>query len=192
MNEMSAQFWNLVEPEHLKVRAFCRKLSGDRHDGDDLYQDALVSALTGFGSLKNEEAFRSWLYRIVINRYKNRYRRPFWKRFVPLTNEISESVAGKNEAVLHGARRRLEIAFGAISPEEKGLITLFELQGWSISELALMTDKTEGNVKVKLSRIRKKMREALSRYLNEPSQRELRKLLTSEDEICVVTKPEKR
>ena len=189
---MSAQFWNLVEPEHRRVRAFCRKLAGDRHNGDDLYQDSLVRALTGFGSLKTREAFRPWLYRIVINRYKSRVRGSFWKRFVPLTTEIAEQTGGPDPAALHNARRRLEIAFRAVRPDERALITLFELQGWPVSELADLTGKSEGNIKVKLSRIRKKMRDALSRYLNESAEGELGNKIFSEDEICVVTKPEKK
>jgi len=39
-------FWKLVEPEHLRARAFCRKLTRNREDGDGLSQDALVWALT--------------------------------------------------------------------------------------------------------------------------------------------------
>ena len=89
MDRSRIRFWKLVEPEHLKIRAFCRKLMRDRDDGDDLYQESLVCALASFKNLKEEKSFRPWLYRIVINRFKNLRRRAWWKRFVPLTPEIA-------------------------------------------------------------------------------------------------------
>jgi len=191
MDRIRTQFWNLVEPEHLKVRAFCRKLMGDRDEGDDLYQDALVSALSGFASLRNLNAFRPWLYRIVVNTFKNRCRQAWWRKIIPLTEEIKETLGGKNPAPAYAARRRLEVAFRALSPDDRALVTLFELEGWKISEIAGMTGKTEGNIKVRLSRARKKMREALSRSMKWTEQPNL-KTLWSEDEICVVAKPGKK
>ncbi len=37
-------FWRHLEGEHPKMEAFCRRLAGNRDDGDDLYQDALLPA----------------------------------------------------------------------------------------------------------------------------------------------------
>jgi len=169
-------FWKLLEPEHLKARAFCRKLTGDRENGDDLYQDALVGALSGFADLKKTAAFRPWLYRIIINEFKNRNRNPWWKNLVPLTSEIEETVGGKNPVADHSARRRLEIGFKAISADDRAMVTLFEMHGWKISELARMTGRSEGNIKVRLSRARCKMREALRRYLQRSTGSETKKI----------------
>ena len=40
-------FWQLLQPEYTRAMMFCRKLTGHRERGDDLFQDALVTALTG-------------------------------------------------------------------------------------------------------------------------------------------------
>jgi RNA polymerase sigma-70 factor (ECF subfamily) len=180
-------FWKLTEPEHLRARAFCRKLMGNRDDGDDLYQDALVSAFTRFDTLRDTHAFRAWLYRIVVNAYKNRVRLPWWKRFRPLTDELIESRIGDNPVESRTAARKLEIAFRAVSPDDRALITLFEMEGWSISEIALMQNKSEGAVKMRLSRARQKMRETLVRYFSLSGAKP--KTQTSKDEICVAAKP---
>ena len=180
-------FWKLTEPEHLRARAFCRKLAGNRDDGDDLYQDALVSAFTRFDTLRDTQAFRAWLYRIVVNSYKNRLRKPWWKRFSPLTNEIVESRTGANPVENHTAVRKLEIAFRAVSPEDRALITLFEMEGWSISEIARMQERSEGAIKMRLSRCRQKMREALVGRLSKAGAESKSK--SSEDKICVAAKP---
>jgi RNA polymerase sigma factor (sigma-70 family) len=188
MNRLRTRFWQLVEPEHQKARAFCRKLTGDRDEGDDLYQDALVSALTGFEKLKDEHAFRPWLYRIIINCFKNRRREAWWRRVIPLNDDISRSLIGKNPGPAYAARRRLEKAYEALSTADRVLVTLFELEGWRISEIAELTGKSEGSLKVRLSRARRKMRETLRREMNESALQNL-KSIWSEDEICVVTKP---
>ncbi len=169
-------FWKLLEPEHLKARAFCRKLTGDRENGDDLYQDALVGALSGFANLKKTGAFRPWLYRIIINEFKNRNRKPWWKNLIPLTSEIEDTIGGEDPVAIHTARRRLEIGFKAISSEDRAMVTLFEMHGWKISELAQMTGRSEGNIKTRLSRARGKMRKVLRRYLQRSTGREIKKI----------------
>ena len=188
MNRSRDLFWQLTEPEHLRARAFCRKLMGNRDDGDDLYHDALVAAFTRFESLREIEAFRGWLYRIIVNAFKNRRRRPWYRRFRPLTPEIAETAAGDNPVEGQAARHKLEIAFRSVTPEDKALITLFELEGWSIEAIARMQNKSQGAVKMRLSRARKKMRAALmkrrSRTAGAKSKSKLR-----EDKLCVATKP---
>ncbi len=185
-------FWKLVETEHLKARAFCRKLTGNRDDGDDLYQDALVLALTKFDNLREVEAFHGWFYRIIINHFKNNTRRHFWKRLTPLSKEIEETVGSNNNlTAAYAARQRLEIGFRILKPEEQALITLFEMEGWTISELAALYNKKEGNIKVRLSRSRKKMRDAILKHLSKEEINRTIKTLTSEVEICVATKPGK-
>ena len=185
-------FWQLTEPEHLRARAFCRKLMGNRDDGDDLYQDALVTALTRFESLRDVKAFRSWLYRIIVNSFKNRMRRPWWRKFSPLTEKIAESTAGENPLAGRAAGRKLEAAFRAVSAEDRALVTLFELEGWPVAEIARMQNRSEGAIKMRLSRARRKMRAALAGVDARPeagAKLKTPKAKLSEEEICVVAKP---
>lgn len=191
MNGHRNLFWNLVEPEHNRARAYCRKLTGNRDDGDDLYQDSLVSALTGFEKLRRMESFRPWLYRIIINTFRNQCRISWWKRFSPLTGEVEDTIGGSDPTAVQNARRRLAIAFKAVSPFDRALVILFEMEGWSISELAGLADKTEGSIKVRLSRARNRMRLALTRHLENSALNRRRKPLYGKDKICVATKPVK-
>ena len=191
MDRTKALFWSLVEPEHLRARAFCRKLMSNREDGDDLYQDSLVSALTKFTTLRETKSFKAWLYRIIINGCTSRVRRPWYRRLIPIDEEIEQTVAGENPVPLQAARRRLEIAFRAVSSEDRGLVTLFEMQGWSVAELAEMTGKSEGSIKVRLSRARRRMRDTLSRYFAQADPREHIGTINSKDKVCVVTRPVK-
>lgn len=182
-------FWKLTEPEHLRARAFCRKLMGNREDGDDLYQDCLVTALTRFESLRDRASYRPWLYRIMVNTYRNRVRPSRWKRFVTLTEETKNSTAGEDPTDGKTAKRNLERAFRAVSAEDRALVTLFELEGWSIVEIARMRGSSESAIKMRLSRARRKMREALIKFHSKARSGRSADTKTSEDTLCVATKP---
>ncbi|UCC44128.1 MAG: RNA polymerase sigma factor [Candidatus Zixiibacteriota bacterium] len=189
MNRNRELFWKLIKPEHVKVRAFCRKLMGSRDDGDDLYQDALVLALTRFADLRNGNAVRPWLYRIVVNTFKNRIRRSRWKNLISLTPEIADTVGMADPSPAYAARRKLERAFRALSAEDRALITLFELEGWSLVELAGLTGKRESAIKVRLFRARRRMREILVRSQSPTEYARTVESAVSEEDICAVPKP---
>jgi len=153
---------------------------GNRDEGDDLYQESLVSALTNFMTLRKDNRFRPWLYRIVLNRFKNLKRDKWWTRLVPLTPLIEDTVGGANPAIEFKAKRRLEIAFQALKPEDKALVTLYELEGWKLSELSDLTGRSKGSLKVRLTRAKKKMRERLSLYLSKTAQPKIAEIIEME------------
>lgn len=157
-------FWELLEPEHKQAERFCRKLCGSRDDGDDLYQEALLAAYQGIESLRHKLAFKSWFYRIIITRHRNLVRQPWWKRRTTLTARHSD-IKNFDPSGQFDSRRWLNRALGALKTEERALILLFEVEGWSVTELAGLLKKPEGTIKARLSRSRKKMRKAIIAYL---------------------------
>jgi RNA polymerase sigma-70 factor (ECF subfamily) len=182
-------FWKLLEPEYLQGMMFCRKLMGDRDEGDDLYQDALVQAFTAFSSLRDLGAFRSWLYRILINKFKSTIRRPWWKRRQALTPDIETQLVGDNPVELHTARRLLRRAFRAVSTEEQALITLYEMEGWSVRELAELHGTNEGAIKTRLFRARQRMKKALLKFSPKPGEINAARAAVKKDNPCNVVKP---
>lgn len=161
-------FWRLLEAEHPRAESFCRRLAGDLARGDDLYQDSLLQALRKFDRLRNPAAFKPWLYRIIVNTCASQRRAAWWKKRVRLTNEIVDSLASDDPAPEYEAKRWIAKALAALSPEDRALITLFELEGWSIAELANLNGKSPGTIKSRLSRAREKMREEIeSQLMNE-------------------------
>jgi len=158
-------FWKLLEAEHPKAERFCRKIAADRQDGDDLYHDALLAAWRKFETLRNVDSFRPWLYRIIVNKYRSRVRKPWWRRRQLLDEAALHGMEVNDPSGKYTARRLLELAFQALSPADKTLVILYELEGWNITELARIYGKPEGTVKSRLSRARRKMRERLLRYL---------------------------
>jgi RNA polymerase sigma-70 factor (ECF subfamily) len=189
MTDNKELFWELMEPEYFKAMMFCRKLTGNREQGDDLFQDALVTAFTRFPSLRDRSAFRPWIYRILVNTFRSSIRRPWYKRLVPLTSEVELRLTGDDPVEVHTARRWLGRAFQALSAREKALVTLHELEGWPISELADLYGKTEGAVKAGLFRARRKMKKALLGFSQGQKSDKAGSTKTDEDGKCVVAKP---
>lgn len=188
MGNNSNLFWQLVEKEHRRARAFCCRLTGNAEDGDDLYQDSVIKAFRGFADLQKPESFRPWLYRIIGNAYKSRFRSPWWKKLIPLPPESDDGAFSENPENLYESRRRLSFALSALSPEDRLLVTLAEIEGWKISELARLAGKSEGFVKMRLFRAREKMRRRLSRRYKKIA---FQNYLEGTQKVCTVAKPEK-
>ena len=168
MNGNRILFWKLVEPEHPKIWAFCRKLAGNRDDGDDLYQDALVTALRKFESLRDNGSFRPWLYRIVTNLCYNRL--PQLKRELNALDGLEEMLLADERQntgrvyLNQEMRRDIYAAIDDLADSYRLLITLRHLQGLSYAEIAEVTGMPLGTVKTGIYRARRQLREALETW----------------------------
>ena len=153
-------FWKLLKPFHPMAASFCQRLTGDSEEGKDLYQDALLSALRRFDSLKDHAAFRPWLFRIIINSFKNRSRSLWRRRRVPWSQDHT---AQHDPRADMDNRRWLKAALRELSEEDRVLIVLHEIEGWSLVDLAALLKRPEGTIKTRLFRARAKMRKWLER-----------------------------
>ena len=179
LNAQNDLFWKLLEPEYKTAMLYCRKLMQEREKGNDLFQDALVIAVQKFGQLKNHDAFRPWLYQVIINKFKSTVRVTNKRRWLPFTSESKQISLTENHPNRHIAKLVIEKLFKVISSEEQALIMLYEMEQWTIKELAELHKKSEGAIKLKLFRIRHKLKKEMARLSsdNESSFKELSKLV---------------
>lgn len=154
-----------MEPEYERATLFCRKLCGDRDRAEDLLQDVMVKAMTKFSALRDNNSFRPWLYRILISTFRDSVRQPWWQRRVSMTPEMEVEHAVTNPVNELNARLWLDRAFKAVSTDDQVIVTLHELEQWSIVELAQLYGKSESAVKVRLHRARQKMKKRLKRFI---------------------------
>jgi len=185
-NQQQDRFYELLEPELARLQGFCHKLAGDPESGDDLVQDALYDAWKSFDRLREAAAFKSWLYRIVINRYRTNLRQ--FKRRAARTESLADYVADDRQPRLVAARDRLKIAMASLSAKDRTLVTLHELEGWSHSELATMFKTSTGAVRTRLTRCRHRMRKTLRRHLEKTSEG---LSITGVHKECVVVKQDR-
>ena len=49
------EFITLYEPVHNQLSKFCRAISGNSEDGEDLLQDTILNSLEGFNKIKDKK-----------------------------------------------------------------------------------------------------------------------------------------
>ncbi|MDQ3338994.1 MAG: RNA polymerase sigma factor [Myxococcota bacterium] len=151
----------LLEPIHDRALGFARSVSRSRDDGDDLFQESLLRALDKLPSLREDGAFRGWLYRIIINLHRNRSRRAFWKRLIPLVgNEVGDNRA--HDETL-GSVERARIALEKLPADQREAIVLHDIEGWAVGEIADLEGVSMSAIKSRLSRGRERLRDIYGR-----------------------------
>ena len=144
-----------VEREQEALRGFLLALCcGKKDDADDLAQDALVKAYLSLAGYQNKGKFRSWLFKIAYNTFLSH------KAGCRTMGSIDEArtLIGGTEADSSFEHQDLYLALRTLPPKERSAITLFYLNGYSIKEIATITEATEGAVKQQLSRGRDKLK----------------------------------
>ena len=153
------EFIAQVECEQEALRGFLLALCcGKKDDADDLAQDALVKAYLSCAGYQDKGRFRSWLFKIAHNTFLNH--RASMRTMASI--EEARMVVSNTSADSAFQHQDLYLALSTLPPKERSAITLFYLSGYSIKEIAAITETSEDAVKKQLSRGRDKLREQLT------------------------------
>ena len=122
-------------------------------DAADAVQDALLKGWEKRHTLREEQYFRTWLTRILINVCSARLRKHHFE--IPLT-EATAAARGDSlhEFYLRDAMADMDIKY-------RVPLTLFYLDGFSLKETAQMLGLPKGTVKSRISRARDQLRNLL-------------------------------
>ena len=147
-----------VEREQEALRGFLLALCcGNKGDADDLAQDALVKAYLSLAGYQDKGKFRSWLFKIAHNTFLNH------KASCRTMESIDEArtLIGGTVADSSFEHQDLYLALRTLPPKERSAITLYYMNGYSIKEIATITDASQDAVKQQLSRGRDKLKARL-------------------------------
>ncbi|MCD8385226.1 MAG: sigma-70 family RNA polymerase sigma factor [Clostridiales bacterium] len=151
----------LIERYRDNVFAAAFHICQNAADADDVVQDTFLQYHLTDREFSDEGHIRAWLLRVAINRAKD-VRRSFWRRkSVPL-EDYMETLSFETE--------ESEDLFGQVMrlPEKyRIVIHLFYFEDYSVREIARILGLTESNVKVRLSRGRKLLKDALKEAWND-------------------------
>ena len=151
-------FITYVEQEQEALRSFLFALCcGNKDEADDLAQDTLVKAYLSSAGYQDKGKFRSWLFKIAHNTFLNHRASQHYTENIDDDRIKSLPLGGDGE----GSYEDLYLALSTLPPKERSAITLFYLTGYSIKEIAQITDTSEDAVKKQLSRGRDKLRISL-------------------------------
>lgn len=149
------------------------RLTGNPAEAGDLAQDSLVKALKGLPSFRGGNA-GVWVYRITVNAWKNFLRakaaRKTMRFFAPdgtgvesEPGDVASPAPGPEAlAAVEDEKARLERALTRLTPEERAVLVLRELDGMSYAEVAEALDIPLGTVKSRLVRARTVLADALA------------------------------
>jgi len=172
----TAAFDALVIRHKDRVFNLCYRLLGDLQDADDSAQEIFLKVFRSINRFRFEAAFSTWLYRIAVNTCKNRLKSSEYrqkKMTISLENpghpdtdtpprEVRDNGNSPgNHAERKERMRQIQKAVNTLPPDQKTVVTLRDIQGFSYEEIADMTGLNLGTVKSKLSRARLGLREQL-------------------------------
>jgi RNA polymerase sigma-70 factor, ECF subfamily len=143
---------------HLRAAyAVALAVLGRPADADDISQDAFVAALERIDECREPARFSGWLIRIVRNRALNALE----KRKVRDADELSEHASDPQlgDVALRG---QLLKALHTLSPIQREIVLLHDLDGWSHAELAETLGISEVNCRQHLFTARRALRVELS------------------------------
>ena len=152
-------FITYVEHEQEALRSFLFALCcGNKDEADDLAQDTLVKAYLSSAGYQDKGKFRSWLFKIAHNTFLNHRASQHYTENIDDDRIKSLPLGGDGE----GSFEDLYLALSTLPPKERSAITLYYLTGYSIKEIAQITDTSEDAVKKQLSRGRDKLKEKMA------------------------------
>ena len=170
----SGAFEDLLSPNLDALHRTAERLCGEPDEAKDLLQDAVLRAFENRAQLRDPQAGRAWLFRILVRTHLNR-KRSETRRKESLESDLSE---GQFEAALEGWSmeqvrddwlERLAVgdhvrrALAEIDPRFRVVLLLSDVEEFSQREVAAILDLPEGTVASRLFRGRRTLREILSR-----------------------------
>jgi len=154
-------FEDLVRAHYRAAYATGRALTGNDMDAEDVVQDGFIRALERLDEC-DPDRFAGWLLTIVRNRAHN-----IREREQVRTAAAIEDVdpAGPDRADLgterHEIRRVLEQAMAQLSPVQREILLLHDLEGWRHRDIAESLAMSEVMARQHLFQARKRLRELL-------------------------------
>lgn len=146
-------FANLYENVYKDMYRFALYTLGHKQDAEDVVSETVVDAYKGFGRLRNKEAFRPWIFKILTVKCKRKLKE-YINRTVDLPPDLSLPNSMEEDLLI-----RQE--FFNLSEEERLIISMHIFGGYSSKETGRILHMNHNTVRSRESRALEKMRARL-------------------------------
>jgi RNA polymerase sigma-70 factor (ECF subfamily) len=159
--------WDEIVREHsARVYRLAYRLTGNRHDAEDLTQEVFVRVFRSLSSY-TPGTFEGWLHRITTNLFLDSARRRQRIRFDGLPEDVEERWAGADPGPeraweQNNLDRDVQAALDTLPPDFRAAVVLCDIEGLSYEEIAATLDVKLGTVRSRIHRGRALLRQALS------------------------------
>jgi len=190
-----AAFMSLVERYRPSMLRIARMYVPTPAVAEEVVQDAWLGVLRGLAGFEGRSSLRTWIFRILVNTAKSRGQRearsvPFSSLWAPGEAEDPSVDPGRfrpdddprwpghwaapptrwdgvpeDRLLSAETLARIGEAIEALPPNQREVIRLRDVLGWSSAEVRNALDLSETNQRVLLHRARSKVRRALESYL---------------------------
>jgi len=172
-------FREIVERYQSKVFSIIHGIVRQRNDVEDIAQQVFAKIYLSLRSFDFRSSLITWIYKITVNECFDYLRKRKVRRLV-YESDLSEDEARRVENSEPAADRQTPAdsslvqrdyvvkLLTRVSEEERILLILKEVEGYSVEELAEKTGMNENTIKVKLFRARQKLVKAAQRLDRAP------------------------
>lgn len=133
---------------------------GNSHDAEDVVSETFIEAYRGLARPARPQAFMTWIYRILSARCNRKIREYVRARNEEVDLEEMVQQPGVREPFRRrcSAVRTLVRALESLSAEERQIVVLSVIEGYTTREIAAIVGSPQGTISSKLFRAFKKMR----------------------------------
>lgn len=158
ISAIEKQFEELIKEHEQLIYKVCRMFGKSEEDRQDLFQDVVIQLWKGYPKFRGESKFSTWLYRIALNTAIAQYRK--MKRAPPVTDlEKLPFDIPNDSSNLHQEEQYQEMyeAIKQLNDIEKAIVMLY-LDDKTYDEMEDIIGISNGNLRVKMNRIKEKLR----------------------------------
>ena len=158
----------IVQRYQSQVLNLSARIIGDRGRAEDVTQETFISAYQAIGRFRGG-SLRAWLMRIAANASRDSLRgsqrRPEQSLDESLESQSFQPVSAEPSPEEHAERSELNAelqkAILALSDDQRAVLVLIDVQGFSYEETTEFVGVSIGTVKSRLNRARRRVRDIL-------------------------------
>jgi RNA polymerase sigma-70 factor (ECF subfamily) len=157
-------FTEIVRRHKGRVFSTASRFARDAHQLEDLCQDVFLRAFRHLAKFRRDAPFEHWLARLTVSACYDFLRRERRHRGQLSLDDVEIDLRDVSADAAIAAGRAREIVHWAmekLSPDERLILTLLELEERSVREIAALTGWSESNVKVRAFRARQSLKKVL-------------------------------
>ena len=129
----------------------------NEEDAKDVLQDTAIDIYNSINHLKNEESFKKWAEKIVVNKCKKFFNRKEKKEISVDFNNIDSYSQFIGNMLETENNLDFNLLISKLDEEERMVIILYYSEKYKIKEISKILKMNENTVKIKLHRARKKI-----------------------------------
>lgn len=157
--ELEKRFEEQILQHEQLLYKVCHTYAYTQADREDLFQEIVIQVWKAYPHFKGDAKFSTWLYRVAINTAITglRKRKNFITSYEPerLPVILSDHDQGREQEERFQA---LYTAIGQLNQVEKAMVMLY-MEDYSYGEMEEILGISQGNLRVKMSRIKDKLRQ---------------------------------